>query len=82
MRIVSFQRIDKKDWDGKTVFEVFSVKGKNEYSQGLYATEELAVKSIAASPMFGGIGRGFGQTPSNSTAVKIVERRLIEDDEE
>ena len=79
MKLVDFQKLNE-DWDGRTVFEVFSIHGKTEYSQGLFGSYELAVRSLALSPMLGGVGgRGISQTPSNSTKFKIVERRVIED---
>lgn len=80
MRYIDIKRLDAKEWDGRTVFEVISVHGKDEYSQGLYGTEELAVKSIALSPMIGTVtGRGINQTLSNRTKFKIIERRVIEE---
>lgn len=80
MKYIDVQKMDAKEWDGRTVFEVIAVHGKEEYSQGLYGSLDLAVGSVAGSPMLGSVaGRGMGQTPSNRTKFKIVERRVIEE---
>lgn len=80
MKYVDIKRLDDKEWDGRTVFEVISIHGKEEYSQGLYGQIDLAIKSLALSPLVGTVtGRGVGQTLSNHTRFKIVERRVIEE---
>ena len=80
MKYIELQKMDAKEWDGRTVFEVIAVHGKEEYSQGLYGSLDLAVGSVAGSPMLGLVaGKDLVQTPSNRTRFKIVERRVIEE---